>query len=246
MIIQLPNFKDGAPVWNSEPFDIDVADYAVEINSIQDYKDKILSKVEVPSIESYNQLKEDIDKATNKNLILPMLTENRKQFERRVKLILFDYDEVTKEKYEEQIKKAIEYIKSTNSASSKFIIKNNNEIKNVIDEFQHNIKQKLKENRKVVNKKYYEKRKQELNIPSARTKLTEEQKRENKRLANQKYRDAQKQLNNKEVVEVEEENVITPTEKRKIYNQTYYQKQKTLKEKIKLLENEIAQLKKEN
>jgi len=238
-ILQLPNFKDGVKLKGY--IDVDITDYAVEINSIQDFKDKILSKIEVPSIESYNQLKEDIDKVTNENIIFQTLKENRRQFKERIKFILSDYNESTKQKYEDQINEAIQFIKKVNDKSNNFIIQNSHEIKNEIDGFKQNVINALKENRKVVNKKYYEKRKQELNTPT-RQKLTEEQKKENRRIANQKYREAQKQLNEKEINnEIVEE--VTATEKKKQYNKTYYQKQKTLKEKIKQLENEIKEFK---
>lgn len=239
--IHLPMYKDGFRVKNEEPIEIDITDYAVEINTIQDFKDKILNKLGTSDIESYNKIKDDIDNMVNNNTILPNLTENRKLFEERIELILFDYDENTKQKYKEQINNAIQFIKKVNNKSSSFIVQNKDEIKNEIDEFKKSIVHKLKENRKTVNKKYYENRKQKLDIP-VREKLTEEQKKENKKLANQKYRETQKQL--KESNEPIEE--ITPTERKKQYNQTYYQKQKDLKEKIKQLENELKELKNPN
>lgn len=98
----------------------------------------------------------------------------------------------------------------------------------------------LKKNKKEVNKKYYENKKKQLNIPD-RQPLTEEEKKERRKLANKAYREKMKQTNTTE--EQEEEDA---SDKKKGYNKKYYQKQKDLKQKIKELEEQVKMLEGKN
>jgi hypothetical protein len=227
MKITLPIFKDGVPLWNATPVEIDVEDeYIIEINSIDDFKEKIIDTMETKTIDNYNKVIDDIDKMIKKNIILPALQEKRKSFEKRMKLFLIDFDETTKAKYQEQIKNAIELIKTKNNISSNFILENANEIKNIIDEYKYSIIAKLKENRKEANKKYYENKKQKLTI-EPKNHLTEENKIENRKQANKKYYESRKEsLNIHSRVKLTDEQ---KKENKKSANKKYREKQLLLK-----------------
>lgn len=236
MIVRLPEFKDGVRKYNGEIYTINPIEYVVEINSLQDFRDKILNTQENLNIEICDTIRSDIERSIEKNTMFKYFIEQRKSFESRIKLILKDYDEPTKQKYEDEIKQAKAFFTKENEKSTKFIHNNKNAIFTILDEIRETELNKLKERRKEVNNKYYQKRKELLNIPD-KTTMTEEERKERKKLANQKYREKQK----KSIDEVKEAVIVDEKEKKKEYNKTYYSKQKLLKDKIKELEEQLSQ-----
>jgi hypothetical protein len=243
MIIKLPDYKNGIPKFNGDVFEIDVNDYCKEINSLEAFEEKILNGMyENLNIEDCETIKDEIEKSYEKNIVYKPLSELRKSFDNRIKLILREYNEEAKLKYDDSIKNARLLIQKINSASTTFILNNKTSIFEILDKVKNKEIDKLRERKKEVNKRYYDKKKQILNIPDKTATMSEEEKKEKKRLANQKYREKQKQLNNNIMVEQEqEEEPKSEKDKKKQYNKTFYQKQKTLKERIKELEEKLNQ-----
>jgi hypothetical protein len=232
-IVRLPEFKDGVRKYNGLTFEVDPNEYIIDINSLQDFRNKILNDMDNLSIEECDNIKEDIIRASETNTVFKSFTENRKAFESRIKSIFRDYDESTKLKYEDEIEQAKTLIKKGNAKSTKYIIENKEAIFVILNESREIQINKLKERRKEVNNKYYQKRKQLLNIPD-KIAMSEEERKEKRKLANQKYREKQKQLS--DVHQVKVAVVVDEKDKKKEYNRTYYNKQKLLKDKIKDLE----------
>lgn len=233
-IVRLPEFKDGVRKYNGLTFEVDANEYIIDINSLQDFRNKILNDMDNLSIEECDNIKEDIIRASETNTVFKPFTENRKAFETRIKSILRDYDESTKLKYEDEIEQAKTLIKKGNAKSTKYIIENKEAIFVILNESREIQINKLKERRKEVNNKYYQKRKQLLNIPD-KIAMSEEERKEKRKLANQKYREKQKQIND-DANNVKVAVVVDEKDKKKEYNRTYYNKQKLLKSKIKELE----------
>lgn len=88
------------------------------------------------------------------------------------------------------------------------------------------IHNRLKNNKKEVNKRYYEKRKQLLGIPD-KVAMSEEERKEKRRLANQKYREKKKQLDAPETADEQPEEPMSDKDKKKKYNHTYYLRKTT-------------------
>ena len=235
-IVKLPSFKDGVRTYNGEIYEIDPSAYSIDISSLQDFRDKVLDTIDNLNAQVCDDIKNEINRSIEKKTMYKPFVEQRKSFESRINLILRDYDDTTKLKYEDEIKQAKAFFTEVNKKSTKFIWDNKDSIFDILDEIIESESNKLKERRKAVNNKYYKKRKELFNIPD-KTAMTEEERKENKRLANQKYREKQK----KNVDEVKEEVIVDEKEKKKEYNRTYYSKQKLLKDKIKELEEKLSQ-----
>jgi hypothetical protein len=209
-------------------YDIEVSDYITEINSVKDFKEKILDfEYENINLNDIQEIKNDINTSYDKQHIYKLLAEKQKQFNARIKFIFKDMEDVKKLKYHEKIKQAKELIKTSNIQATKSIWEMKDDIFGMLNNIIDATKSKLKEQKKEVNKRYYEKKKQLLNIQEKQL-LTEEEKKERKKIANQKYYEKKKQ-----VLNIQEKRLLTEEEKKerkKIANQKYYEKQRDPKE----------------
>jgi hypothetical protein len=220
-IIILPAFKDGAPTGST--YDVCLEDYTCEMCSAEEFLVFIKKDNELLNLETCCEIKNEIISAKEKNIILPMFKQYWKSLKQRLDSIMDDYGEKTKNKFKDEIEEALTFVREKNISSTKYIFENQDIIFEILDELKTKELDRIKEKRKEINKRYYEKRKKVLEIPD-RTAMTEEEKKASRKLANQKYREKCK----KEKPEIETVS-LTEKEKKQLYNKTYYEKKKLQK-----------------
>ena len=255
--------KQNEPVY----IEIVINKYKCNIQSIDDFKREILEKNEITTIKEAEQLKEDIDEALQANQQIEHIRSLNHNMKMHVKNTMKEYSEYLFDKYDDISFKVQKYIIDSNNKSNKFIKLNKDAIFKAIDDIRLLTIEKIKQNKKIANKKYYENRRIELGLEKKEP-LTEEQKKERQRLAKEKFNEKQKELKQPKQLLTEEEKEEKKklanqkyyqkkkqelgidfdkeeTEeqmKRKKYNETYYNKQKEMRNKVKELEAKLAEL----
>lgn len=255
--------KQNEPVY----IEIVINKYKCNIQSIDDFKREILEKNEITTIKEAEQLKEDIDEALQANQQIEHIRSLNHNMKMHVKNTMKEYSEYLFDKYDDISFKVQKYIIDSNNKSNKFIKLNKDAIFKAIDDIRLLTIEKIKQNKKIANKKYYENRRIELGLEKKEP-LTEEQKKERQRLAKEKFNEKQKELKQPKQLLTEEEKEEKKklanqkyyqkkkqelgidfdkeeTEeqmKRKKYNETYYNKQKEMRNKVKELESKLAEL----
>lgn len=243
--------------------------YILQVNSIDDFKSQVINKIPDFNIKDTQKFKQDINKAIETKRIIPYFVDKTTEFSNRIELLTNDYNEYLFEKYDNITFQLKQYISNINKKSNQFVKLNKQAIFDALDEIIEIEKNKIKENKKIANKKYYENRRNQLGIEKkqplteeekkerqklAKEKfnekkrqelglekkplLTEEEKEENKRIAKQKYYQKKKQELGLDFDKEETEDQL----KRKKYNETYYNKQKEMRNKVKELEAKLAEL----
>ena len=222
---------------------VDVNDFIIEINSIDDFKDFFQQNILIyeenkitgyGSLQYCDELKDEINKSMEKRIVLKFFKDICDNFLKMMKSRMYDFSCEEKNKYNELTNVYVKIIKGTHNKSTKFILDNKDEVFNIINEITTNELIKIKNKRAETNKKYYEKRKALLGIKDKNIiPLTEEEKNERKKLANKKYYEKQKdklaELKPEKIVLTEEQKI----ENKKIANAKYREKQKLLKEQSK-------------
>jgi hypothetical protein len=240
MIIKFPEYRNGVRIVESDS-EIDVDDYIKRIDSLDAFR-----QIMFPSpatLERIEDVRDEVKYAVRGNDVPETLEEHRRNFLSQATSLLCDYDYGPKHHYKGVMKEGERLIKRANVESTKYVTDNHEAIYEMLDAMRDEFRERQKNNKKEVNKRYYEKRKQMLGIRD-KVAMSEEERREKKRLANQKYREKQKQLNATATADEEpNDEPMTEKEKKRKYNQTYYSNQKQLKERVKELEAELARCK---
>jgi hypothetical protein len=194
------------------------------------------------TLETFMELKEDIKECIPTGKSPKTFIKDKINFKgtvMSVSKVFKDSDEI---KYKPIIENTYKIINGYIRQSTAFIINNANEIFQIIDEAILKEKEEIKQSRKEINKRYYEKQKKLLGIKDKGIKLTEEEKKEKKRIANEKYRQKRKE----NTLEKTDETILSMKEKKRQYNTTYYTKQKEMRNKIKELEQKLAEAQNSN
>jgi len=214
--------------------DININMYKLEINSIDDFRTQVINEIPDFNIKDSKKFKESINKAIETKKVIEYFANKTIEFSNMIELFTKDYNEYIFDKYDDITFQLKQYISNINKKSNQFVKLNKEAIFKVLDEVIENEKNKLKENKKLANKKYYENRRNELGIEKKQP-LTEEEKeeiinkmKENKKLANKKYYE-----NRRNELGIEKKQPLTEEEKeekKKLANKKYYEKQKEQKE----------------
>lgn len=238
MIVNLPRYENGIKFWNKEDegYNIDLHDYLIPVQSIDDFTNKLIKRIEPETIDDYEKIKDEVIRAAEKNVVLKYLKEQLASLEARKKLIFKDYPDNVKETYQAKLQPLEDALRKNNVDSSRFIINNKDECLKILSQHKLEVLNVLKTKRKESNKKYYEKRK-ELFKQEPRQLLTEEQKKENRKQANKSYYQNKHSTNKEPLIDEQKK------ERRRETNKKYYENRKTLQSEINELKAIVQQMK---
>jgi hypothetical protein len=225
MKVQFPRFENYTKHWSNEVFDREVNENNY-FHTLDDFKNYLQLHYDILTIEICNEIKNNIEYSIENKKLAKIFTDDIKQF-KHGKLSLInqypfgDIREYWSNQYDLLVE---EYIKIAR-LNNQFIINNKHEVFSYLNESKISKIVSLKEQRKIANKKYYETRRQELNIETTKEKLvlTEEEKKEKKKLANKTY--YEKKTNEKLKAPIKP--LLTDEEKKerkKEANKKYYEK----------------------
>jgi len=253
MKVQFPRFENYTKHWSNEVFEREVNENNY-FHTLDDFKNYLQLHYDILTIAICDEIKNNIEDAIENKKLAKMFTDDVKQF-KQGKLILinqYPFGEI-REYWSNQYDLLVEeYIKIAR-LNNQFIKNNKDEVFSYLNESKISKIVSLKEQRKIANKKYYENRRQELNIENSKEKhvLTEEEKKDQRKIANKKYYEKRRQELN--IENSKEKHVLTEEEKKekkKLANKKYYENRRqelnieNSKEKHVLTEEEKKEKKK--
>jgi len=201
-----------------------------------------LNRNNINNLKTYSEFKKVINQCSLNNKTIPILWTNFKKIKSAISTALKMYPEYLRPKYKTTLDEIIIIISKKLKESSIYIYSIKNELFAYFDEIVEKEKTKIKANKQIVNKKYYEKKKElfeTLKIEKPDDETVEEkinkikEIKANKQLANKKYYEKKKELF--ETLKIEKPDDETVEEKiNKIKeikanaNKKYYEKKKEL------------------
>lgn len=242
MLINLPEYNNGVRKSGGTSYEVDVGFYTKPINSIETFRMVMFPAFLPVTLDRIEEVRNEVARSVDRRKTLETLNEEKKRYKSQVASITREYDEGARHFYKAKIDEGDQFITNANVESTKYVIDNKEAIYELLDSMRDEIHNRLKNNKKEVNKRYYEKRKQLLGIPD-KVAMSEEERKEKRRLANQKYREKKKQLDAPETADEQPEEQMSDKDRKKKYNQTYYSRKKQLKERVEELEAELAKCK---
>jgi len=182
-------------------------------------------------IKLYNKIKTEIQNAIETHKTIPMFCEEFKQYKSNILFLLRDYhNEVVKSSWNEKAQSLIDLKKQLIQRNDMFIKEHKDEVFTVLDSYVYDEHMKIKEKKRISNKKRYDEMRMMLDI-KPKVKLTDEERKESKKIRNKTYVEKKKIRDNKQprILLTKEEKI----ERKKLSNKKYRDNIKQPKEQQK-------------